>query len=92
MPYVEGSHTCYLHAVGALQPDVLLAVRDITRVVTALTPNPYNLLKAALIARYSQSPLQKCYELDRPPPLVPLLLPATAAHNSLRKNIVFDMF
>jgi hypothetical protein len=70
MGYMEGSHTCYLHMVGALQPDILLAVRDITRdEVTALTPTPYNFLKAALTSRYSQPPLQQCYELLSLPPL-----------------------
>jgi hypothetical protein len=63
MGYVAGSHTCYLHAVGALQPDVQLTVRDITRTVTALTPRPYALLKAALTSRYCHSPLQSCYQL-----------------------------
>jgi hypothetical protein len=69
MGYVAGSHTCFLHAVGALQPDVQLTVRDITRVVTALTPHPYNLLKAALTGRYTQSPLRQCYQLLTLPPL-----------------------
>ena len=69
MGYVTGSHTCYLQAVGALQPDVQLAVRDITRVVTATTAQPYNLLKAALTGRYTKSPLQQCYTLLTLPPL-----------------------
>jgi hypothetical protein len=69
MRYPVNSHICYLHVVGSLQQEVLLAVRDVTRDVTADTENPYLVIKEALLARFTKNPLQLCYELLELPPL-----------------------
>ncbi len=39
------SYVCYMHVVRALPSEVLTAVRDLTRDVTAATPEPYLLIK-----------------------------------------------
>jgi hypothetical protein len=47
----------------------LTAVRDLTIDITAVTPEPYLLLKEALLSRLTVSPLQRCFRLLDPPPL-----------------------
>jgi hypothetical protein len=42
-------YACYMHVVRALPSEVLTAVRDLTRDVTATTPVPYLLIKDALV-------------------------------------------
>jgi hypothetical protein len=42
---------------------VLTAVRDLTRDITATMPDPYTLLKDALLARFTPAPLQQCFRL-----------------------------
>jgi hypothetical protein len=39
------SYVCYMHVVCALPSEVLTAVRDLTRDVTAAMPEPYLLIK-----------------------------------------------
>jgi hypothetical protein len=56
------SYICYVHVIRALPSEVLAAVRDLTRVVTAATPDPY-LLKDALLTRFTASPLQRCFRI-----------------------------
>lgn len=57
------SYVCYMHVVRALPSEALTAVRDLTREVTAATPEPYLLLKEALLSRFTSSPLQMCFRL-----------------------------
>jgi hypothetical protein len=63
------SYLCYMHVVRALPSEVLTAVRDLTRGVTAATPEPYLLIKDALLSRFTSSPLQMCFKLLDLPPL-----------------------
>jgi hypothetical protein len=63
------SYICYMHIVRALSSDALTAVRDLIRDVTAATPDPYTLIKEALLARFTPSPLQMCFRLLDMPPL-----------------------
>jgi hypothetical protein len=49
--------------IRALPSEVLTAVRDLTRNITAATPDPYNILKDALLARFTPAPLQQCFRL-----------------------------
>ncbi len=42
-------YICHVHVIHALPSEVLAAVRDLTRGVTAATPEPYLLLKEALL-------------------------------------------
>jgi hypothetical protein len=58
-----------MHVVRALPSEVLAAVRDLTRDVTAATPEPYLLIKDALLSRFTSSPLQMCFKLLDLPPL-----------------------
>ncbi len=48
---------------------VLTAVRDLTRDFTAATPEPYLLIKDALLSRFTSLPLQMCFKLLGLPPL-----------------------
>jgi hypothetical protein len=57
------SYVCYMHVVRALSSEALTAVRDLIRDVTAATPDPYTLIKEALLARFTPSPLQMCFRL-----------------------------
>jgi hypothetical protein len=62
------SYVCYVHVIRARSSEVLTAVRDLTRDITAATPQPYLLLKDALLSRFTASPLQQCFRiLDMPP-------------------------
>lgn len=63
------SYVCYMHVVRALPSEVLTAVRDLTRDVTAATPEPYLLIKDTLLSRFTSSPLQMCFKLLDLPPL-----------------------
>jgi hypothetical protein len=54
-------YICYVHVIRALPSEVLAAVRDLTCGVTAATPDPYLLLKEALLTRFTASPLQRCF-------------------------------
>jgi hypothetical protein len=45
------SYICYMHMVHALPSEVLTAVRDLTRDVTAATPEAYLLIKDTLLSR-----------------------------------------
>jgi hypothetical protein len=56
-------YICYIHVIRALPSEVLAAVRDLTRGVTAATPEPYLLLKEALLTRFTASPLQRCFRI-----------------------------
>jgi hypothetical protein len=57
------SYICYIHVIRALPSEVLAAVRDLTRVVTAATPDPYLLIKDTLLTRFTASPLQRCFRI-----------------------------
>jgi hypothetical protein len=57
------SYICYVHVIRALPSEVLAAVRDLARVVTAATPDPYLLIKDALLTRFTASPLQRCFRI-----------------------------
>jgi hypothetical protein len=63
------SYVCYMHVVRALPSEVLTAVRDLTRDVTAATPEPYLLIKDALLSQFTSSPIQMCFKLLDLPPL-----------------------
>jgi hypothetical protein len=63
------SYVCYMHVVRALPSEVLTAVRDLIRDVTAATPEPYLLIKDALLSRFTSLPLQMCFKLLDLPPL-----------------------
>jgi hypothetical protein len=63
------SYVCYMHVVRALPSEVLTAVRDLTRDITAATPEPYLLIKDALLSRFTSSPIQMCFKLLDLPPL-----------------------
>jgi hypothetical protein len=54
---------CYMLVVRALPSEALTAVRDLTREVTAATPEPYLLLKDELLSRFTSLPLQMCFRL-----------------------------
>ncbi len=51
-----------MHVVRTLPSEVLTAVRDLTREVTAAMPEPYLLIKDALLSPH-RSPLQMCFKL-----------------------------
>jgi hypothetical protein len=57
------SYVSYIHVIQALPSEVLTAVRDLTRDITATIPDPYTLLKDALLARFTPAPLQQCFRL-----------------------------
>jgi hypothetical protein len=57
------SYVCYIHVIRALPSEILTAVSDLTRDITAATPDPYSLLKDALLARFTLAPLQQCFRL-----------------------------
>jgi hypothetical protein len=63
------SYVCYMHVIRALPSEILIAVRDVTRDITANTPDPCLQLKEALLARFTVSPLQQCFRLLDMPPL-----------------------
>jgi hypothetical protein len=63
------SYVCYVHVIRALSSEVLTAVRDLTRDITASTPEPYLLMKDPLLSRFTTSPLQQCFRLLDMPPL-----------------------
>jgi hypothetical protein len=52
------SYVCSMHVVHALPSEALTTVCDLTSEVTAATPDQYNLIKDALFARFTPSPLQ----------------------------------
>jgi len=59
---------CYNHVLRALPPDVIATVRDLVRSIQPDTPHAYELLKQALLTRYTSSALEKCFKLlDHPP-------------------------
>jgi hypothetical protein len=58
-----------MHVIRALPSEVLAAVHDLTRDITAATPQPYLQLKEALLSRFTVSPLQQCFQLLDMPPL-----------------------
>ena len=61
-------YLCYNHVVRALPLDVIATVRDLVRSMLPDTPHAYDLLKQALLTRYSSSALEKCFKLlDHPP-------------------------
>jgi hypothetical protein len=55
------SYVCYIHMIRALPSEILTAVRDLTRDITAATPDPYSILKDALLAHFTPALLQKCF-------------------------------
>jgi hypothetical protein len=57
------SYVCYMHVVRALPSEALTAIRDLTSDITTATPEPYLLLKEALLSRFTSSPLQMCFRL-----------------------------
>ena len=57
------SYHCYLHVVRALPADIVASVHDLIRTVTAETTNAYNLIKRALLSRFTSTPLQQCHKL-----------------------------
>ncbi len=57
------SYVCYMHMVRALPSEALTAIRDLTREITTATPEPYLLLKEAMLSRFTSSPLQMCFRL-----------------------------
>jgi hypothetical protein len=63
------SYLCYLHVIHALPPDVVTAIRDITTHITAESINAYDVVKQALLQRYTCSELQRCFQLLDAPPL-----------------------
>jgi hypothetical protein len=50
-------------------PKPVCPPRDLTRDITAATPEPYLLIKKALLSRFPTSPLQQCFKLLDLPPL-----------------------
>jgi hypothetical protein len=57
------SFVCYIHVMHALPSKALIAIRDLARNVTAAMPDPYNLIKDALLARFTPLSLQMCFHL-----------------------------
>jgi hypothetical protein len=88
------SYICYVHVIRALPSEVLAAVRDLTRVVTAATPEPYLLIKDALLTRFTASPLQRCFRILDMAPLGDRRLSALFAkmHSLLPQdaNVLFN--
>jgi hypothetical protein len=62
-PLPANCYICYIHVIRALPSEVLAAVRDLTSGVTAATPEPYLLLKEALLTRFTASSLQRCFRI-----------------------------
>ena len=63
----DNSYVGYVNVIRALPSEVLAAVCDVTRDISPTTAGPYMLLKAALLSRFTISPLQRCYRmLDMP--------------------------
>ncbi len=54
-------YVCYIHVMCALFSKVLTTVQDLTKDITAAPPEPYLLIKAALLLRFTVSPLQQCF-------------------------------
>jgi hypothetical protein len=63
------SYLCYLHVICALPADVVTAVRDVTSNITAESVNAYDVVKQALLKRFTSSALQRCFQLLDTPPL-----------------------
>jgi hypothetical protein len=63
------SYVCYVHVIHALPSEVLTAVRDLMRDITAATRESYLQLKEALLSRFTVSLLQQCFRLLDLPPL-----------------------
>jgi hypothetical protein len=61
------SYLCYLHIKRALPPDVVASIRDITRHLTAESLD--DIVKQALLERFTTSELQRCYQLLGAPAL-----------------------
>jgi hypothetical protein len=58
-----------LHIIRALPPDVVASIRDITRHLTAESLDAYDIVKQALLERFTTSELQRCYQLLDAPAL-----------------------
>jgi hypothetical protein len=63
------SYLCYLHIIRALPPDIIASIRDITRHLTAESLDAYDIVKQALLERFTTSELQRCYQLRDAPAL-----------------------
>jgi hypothetical protein len=63
------SYLCYLHVIRSLPADAVTAVRDITSNITAESINAYDVVKQALLQRFTSSELQCCFQLLDAPPL-----------------------
>jgi hypothetical protein len=50
------SYHCYLHIARALPPDIVAFVQDLIRTDTAESTNAYNLIKRALLNRFTSTP------------------------------------
>jgi hypothetical protein len=57
------SYHCYLHIIRALPADIIAAVHDLIRTITEETPNAYEVIKAALLRRFTATPLQQSHKL-----------------------------
>jgi hypothetical protein len=63
------SYLGYLHIICALAPDVISSIRDVTRHLTAESLDAYDVVKRALLERFTKSELQRCYQLLDAPAL-----------------------
>ena len=57
------SHMAYVYVIRALPQEALIAVRDLTRAITADSPTHYLHLKAALLDHFNITPLQQCFRM-----------------------------
>jgi hypothetical protein len=63
------SYLGYLHVIRALPPDIATSIRDVTRHLTAESLDAYDVVKRALLDRFTTSELQCCYQLLDAPAL-----------------------
>jgi hypothetical protein len=58
------NYHCYLHISWALLADIIAGVhRTLIRTITNERPNAYEVIKAALLCRFTATPLQQCHKL-----------------------------
>jgi hypothetical protein len=79
------SYLCDLHVIRVLPADIVTAVRDITSNITAESINAYDVLKQALLQRFTCSELQRCFQLLYALPLGDRKI---AAHYSQLRSLI----
>jgi hypothetical protein len=69
LPVCQQLPMCSICMLCGCCPQLLLGIRDLTRDITAATPESYLLFYEALLSHFTSSPLQMCFKLLNLPAL-----------------------